>query len=648
MPNAAELRLDSAQKKLPGDKKRALEAAWLECAETILLATTLAQSGHPGGSLSLLHSLLVTYGLANVTPRNVHAPDRDVVVVSNGHISPGVYAVLAAFGFVTHEQVRIGFRRAGSAFAGHVESRVPGVEWNTGNLGQGFSAAVGAALARKLRKNGAWTYAIMGDGEQQKGQISEGRRFAVKFGLDRFVGIIDRNHLQIGGGTDEVMPQNVEEEWTAAGWNVLELDGHDFDALFETLAAIRRGESARPDRPTVLVARTIMGKGVPFMENKAHFHGSAASDAQFADAMKHLGLTDRLAAYKARRAAEPAWPGVAEEWPAPPAIDVGPPIVRTASTDCRSAYGEVLEDLAKRNNGGEVPRVVGVSNDLEGSVKMSGFRKISPAAFLEGGIQEHNNAVVAGRLAKEGFLSFFSTFGVFGVCETYNQQRLNDINKAGVKVVCTHLGLDVGEDGPTHQNIDYIGLLRGTFGFDVILPVDANQTDHVVRWAAKAKGNQFVGMGRSKVPLVTREDGTPYYDASYRFAPGKMDTIRKGDRVALISTGTAMHYAFAGAKLAADRGLSVLLLASASIRPFDSEAVEQAAKCGAILTVEDHSVHTGLGALVAETVAGFGLRCRLKRMGVEHYGSSGPSKDVFAEAGITAEAVARELERLAG
>ena len=224
-----------------------------------------------------------------------------------------------------------------------------------------------------------------------------------------------------------------------------------------------------------------------------------------------------------------------------------------------------------------MPRVVGVSNDLEGSVKMSGFRKISPAAFLEGGIQEHNNAVVAGRLAKEGFLTFFSTFGVFGVCETYNQQRLNDINKAGVKVVCTHCGLDVGEDGPTHQNIDYIGLLRGTFGFDIFLPVDPNQTDHVVRHVARSPGNQFVGMGRSKLPIVTKEDGTPFYDAAYRFEPGRMDTIRQGDRVAVIATGTAMQYAVAGAKLAADRGLSVLVLASASIRPFDRKAVERAA-----------------------------------------------------------------------
>jgi transketolase len=155
-------------------------------------------------------------------------------------------------------------------------------------------------------------------------------------------------------------------------------------------------------------------------------------------------------------------------------------------------------------------------------------------------------------------------------------------------------------------------------------------------------------MGRSKLPIVAKPDGSPFYDAAYRFVPGRMDVLSEGDRVAVIGTGTAMQYAIAGAKLAADRGLSVLVLAAASIRPFDVKSVERAARLGAILTVEDHGVQTGLGSLVAETVAGLGLRCRLGRLGVEKYGSSGPSKDVFAEAGITAETVARQLAQLAG
>jgi transketolase len=648
MPTPAALRLDPVGKSLTPAQKAALESAWKEGVETILLSTTLAASGHPGGSLSCLHLMLTLYGASNMTPANVAAEDRDVFIVSNGHISPGVYATLASHGFVKHDDVRIGFRRTGSAFAGHVETKVPGVEWNTGNLGQGLSAGVGAAMARKLRGHDAWTYVLMGDGEQQKGQISEARRFAVKFGLNRLVAIVDRNFLQIGGDTNQVMPQDVDAEFASAGWNVETVDGHDWDAIYALYTRIRRGELKRPDRPVCIIAKTTMGKGVKFMENSAHFHGSAASDAQLREAFAALGIPDRLDELRKARATTKPWPGLPEHVHPLPALEHGPALVRTASTDCRSAYGEVLEDLAKRNNpAGRAPRVVAVSNDLEGSCKMSGFRKASPHAFLEGGIQEQNNAVVAGRLAREDFLTFFSTFGVFGVCETYNNQRLNDINHAGIKLVCTHLGLDVGEDGPTHQNIDYVGLLRGTFGFEIYLPVDPNQTDHILRYCARTAGNQFVGMGRSKMPPMAKLDGSPFFDANYVFRPGKMDVYREGNEVAVVTMGAAAVYAVAGAALAAQKGVSVRVLFSPSVRPFDREAIAAAAGLKGILTVEDHSIHTGLGQLVAETVGDLGLKTRLKRLGVMGYASSGPSPEVFAEQGMSPENVAREIEKLA-
>lgn len=642
------MKFDWKQSALTDVQRSALLAARKDATETILVATTLASSGHPGGSLSCIDLLFGIYGICHINPTNLHAHDRDVVIVSNGHISPGVYSTLAVHGFVNKADVITGFRRAGSMFAGHIETKVPGVEWNTGNLGQGLSAGAGAALARKLRGHDAWSWVLMGDGEQQKGQIAEARRFAVKFGLNNLVCVIDRNYLQIGGDTREVMDQNVEADFAAAGWNVCAIDGHDVNEVFETFARIRRGQVPDPSRPTCVVARTIMSKGVPSMENKAHYHGSTLNEADLRKALAECGIEDRVDHWKAARASAALQAGIHEEWPRFDGIEVGPPLVRTAATDCRSAYGDVLEDLAKRNNSGSAPRVVGVSNDLEGSVKMSGFRKLSPKAFFEGGIQEHNNAVVAGRLAREGFLSFFSTFGVFGVCETYNQQRLNDINMAGVKVVCTHLGLDVGEDGPTHQNIDYVGLLLGTFGFEVFLPLDPNQTDHVVRHIATSRCNSFVGMGRSKMPVVTKSDGSPFYDANYRFIPGKMDVIREGSDVTVITMGAASTYAIAGAKLAAEKGVSVQVLGCASVRPFDTEGVRRAASTRAILTVEDHSVQTGLGSLVAQAVAELGLVTRLKRLGVTRYGSSGPSADVFKEQGMSPENIAATLISLAG
>ena len=224
------------QNELTQEQITKLHTMWNRCATRIILSTTLAGSGHPGGSLSSLHILLVLYSVIRHRPTEPGWPDRDRVVISIGHISPGVYSVLAEFGYFSEEDFLSEFRRAGSSCAGHIEQTMPGVEWNTGNLGQGLSVGTGICLAQNLLARPGKTIVLMGDGEQQKGQISEARRFAIKFGQGNLIGIIDRNHLQIGGSTEEVMPVRVRDEYTSAGWNVLYVpDGNDFQTVFKAL-----------------------------------------------------------------------------------------------------------------------------------------------------------------------------------------------------------------------------------------------------------------------------------------------------------------------------------------------------------------------------------------------------------------------------
>jgi transketolase len=191
------LQLDLNKTRLSSEEINSLSEMRKRCARRILLATTLAASGHPGGSLSALDLLLVTYGLIRHAPRNPRFSGRDRVVVSMGHISPGVYSTLAEYGYFSEDDFLSGFRRAGSGFPGHVESIVPGVEWDTGNLGQGLSAAVAMALAFKIKQQDNRVICLMGDGEHQKGQVAEALRFAYKFKLDNLIVLIDRNHLQI-------------------------------------------------------------------------------------------------------------------------------------------------------------------------------------------------------------------------------------------------------------------------------------------------------------------------------------------------------------------------------------------------------------------------------------------------------------------
>lgn len=635
------------QSSLTDEQQKGLREMWLRCVRRIIVSTTLAGSGHPGGSLSSLHLVLLLYSTLRHRPDDPCWHERDRLVTSMGHISPCVYSVLCEFGYVEEENMLLEFRRAGSSFTGHVECCVPGVEWNTGNLGQGLSAATGMALAQKLKGNPGKVAVMMGDGEQQKGQIAEARRFAVKYELNNLFGVIDRNHLQIGGSTNQVMPQAVRAEYVATQWNTLYVeDGHDFEEIFQALRRIHRQDVDDPLHPSVIVARTVMGKGISFMENKAKYHGSVLSETEAAKALEELGLDNPLPPLREKRKSYLIFQ---EPFCAPetyPQIDMGEPrdYSPDVSTDCRSAYGAALEDLAKLNNFGAVPKVVGVSCDLESSVKMEAFHRVNERAFLETGIQEHHAATLAGALSKEGFVSFFSTFGVFAVCETYNQHRLNDINQTQIKVVSTHVGLDVGEDGQTHQAIDYIGLMQNLYGFSIFMPADPNQTDRIVRYIAAHRGNFFVAMGRSKMPAITDEAGNAAFAGSYRFVPGKADRLRPGQHGAILSYGsTLLHAVRAREELAQNHGLYMAVLNFASIKPLDAEAILEASDTGFLLTVEDHHVDTGLGARVATVLSGEGIGCRLMRLGVKSYGLSGNPSDLYRLEGIDSEGIVKSV-----
>ncbi|MCB2181505.1 MAG: transketolase [Desulfobulbaceae bacterium] len=614
------------------------------CARRILLSTSLASSGHPGGSLSSLDLMLVTYGIMDYKKDEPLWEGRDRVVMSIGHISPGVYSVLSEYGFFTEEDFLTGFRRAGSGFPGHVEKIVPGVEWDTGNLGQGLSTGVGMAMALKLKGAPQKVIVYMGDGDLQKGQAAEAMRFAHKYKLDNLIGIVDRNHLQICGSTEDVMPSDINGLFASCGWRVEELDdGHDYNKIFSKLSSVYTGKNVTAGKPTVISARTTMAKGVSFMENLAKYHGSPLKPDQLAAAFTELGLENDFDKWAELRKKPVSTATRLENRVVYPDIKPGDPVVYGADskTDCRSGYGTALSELAKANNvPGQTPKIVGISCDLEGSVKMGDFHKHMPEAFLECGIQEHHAATMTGAISREDMVAFFSTFGVFAVSEAYNQNRINDINHTNSKVVATHLGLDVGEDGPTHQGIDYIGLMKNYFNFEVFIPADPNQTDKITRYIAMHPGNHFVGMGRSKMGMVLAEDGSPFFGADYTFTPGKGDWVRRGDAGTIISYGSLSPYVMEAWQKLKDEGISVSILLMGSIIPVDKESILEAAQNGPILTVEDHHVDTGIGSIVGVLLADEGLSCTFKRLGVTGYGSSGKPADLYAAQGLDADGIA--------
>jgi len=204
----------------------------------------------------------------------------------------------------------------------------------------------------------------------------------------------------------------------------------------------------------------------------------------------------------------------------------------------------------------------------------------------------------------------------------------------------------VGEDGPTHQSIDYVGLFNNLFGFSIFMPADPNQTDRIVRHVATNPGNVFVGMGRSKLSIITTKDGKPFYDADYVFQPGRADWLRQGDNATFLTYGSATSHVLEAWSILDSEGLSTGVLNMASLKPIDKESILEAAKKGPLVTVEDHVVHTGLGAMVAQVLIGAGAHQQLLALGVTHYGSSGKPNDLYRLQGLDAESLAKKMKDL--
>lgn len=612
----------------------------------ILTATTLASSGHPGGSMSSADIYLVLYNCAQLNPQDPDQPDRDRIIVSHGHTSPGAYAALARSGFFPPEAAICAFRLAGTAFEGHVEPRVPGIEWATGNLGQGLSAGCGFALGARLLHQNWHTYVVMGCGEQQKGQITEARRFARKYSLNRLTAIVDFNNRQISGKREEIMPQDIRANYQSDGWDVIEIDGHDFQEIYQALRKATHESKA----PTLILAHTIMGQGVKFMEGDEKYHGAPLKPDQYKQAMAELGLPDRLDEFKKMRETR-SFPAVSRELK-PPAIEIIPGEPKNygpeEKLDNRGAWGKALMDIFEKNLEPRQKPLAVFDCDLAVSVKTDAVSRKFPDFFFQGGIQEHNTATIAGALSRLPVRVFFADFGVFGIDETFNQERLNDINLTNLKLVLTHCGLDVGEDGKTHQCIDYLGLAANLFGFKVIVPADPNQTDRAARFIASRPGNFLLAMGRSPTPVILDEKGIPLFGANYKFEYGKIELMRQGDRAAVFTMGALAPRAIKAWEMLKSQGILVKVFNTSCPMALETEKIIDGFQTGVVITYEDHHIATGLGARIALAAAELGLKARFKRLGVKDYAASGKPEDLYRLQGLAPENLVEEIRKLLG
>ncbi len=630
-----------------------------------------AGSGHPGGTLSVMDIAAVLFmDEARYDPKDPRWEGRDRIFFSAGHKAPALYAALVERGFHT-EEAAVTLRRLGSPFQGHPHApALAGVEVSSGSLGQGLGIAVGCALAGRMAGAGWRVYCITGDGEHQEGSIWEAAMAAGHYGLDSLCCIVDRNRLQIDGLVSAVMGVDpLAEKYRAFGWNVIPVDGHDITAL---QAAFRAARGAR-GKPSVIVAETVKGKGVSYMEDQAGWHGMATKDAaQLEKALADIGSPGfgperaRALIAKAQEFQAAADARVSSELPRfsrdywwNAGADMKVEMVPT-----RFGFGACLE-----KQGGD-PRVVTVHADISSSISIADFEKTHPerqSRVVSVGIAEQNMISVAAGLALEGKIPITGTYGVFAAGRPWDQIRTTVCyDSLNVKIAGAHGGVSVGADGATHQALEEISLMAVLPHMTVVVPCDAKETERLSRAAIfDLAGPAYIRYAREATPVVTTDDtplvlgtanvirfrgrATSFADAFQTvLAPAYRD---EGEDIAIVACGPIVCEAMRAAVILKEEfGIETRVVNVHTVKPLDRDALLRAAReTRAMLTCEEHQ-KGGFGNIVAGAVLAGGRGERpiaFGSLGVEdRFGESGKPWELMVHFGLAAEHIAARAKEL--
>ncbi len=632
-----------------------------------ITAIHAASSGHPGGSLSVMDIACALYcNVARHAPEKPDWEERDRIVFSAGHKAPAIYAALAATGYYSIQDT-MSLRRYGSRFQGHPDRlKTTGIEASTGSLGQGLGIAVGMALASRVGGKGDhMVYCVMGDGEQQEGSIWEAVMAAGHYKLDNLCAVVDKNRLQIDGWVAEVMDIDpLEDKYRAFRWHVIRIDGHDMEQI---LAAFEEAKNTK-GKPTVIIADTVKGKGVSYMENQAQWHGASTKTREELDqALQDLGdpgfskdVVDGYIRYSEEFAERSA--SVAEETvPKFQRDDYwwnSGSTMKTEMDATRMGFGRALEAI------GDDPRIVCIHADISGSIRITGFEENHEERLnrvISAGIAEADMMLMAAGLALEGFIPITGTYGVFAAGRCWDQIRTSVCyNNLNVKIAGAHGGISVGPDGATHQSLEEISLMVTLPNMTFVAPCDAIETERASKAAIlDVVGPAYIRYAREATPVVTTPD-TP-------FELGKANVIRfrneaekfvaafetvfaheyedEGEDIAIIACGPMVPEAMRAAWiLKSDFDIETRVLNLHTLKPLDEEAISAAAHtCRGIVTAEEHQAGA-VGDLVAGAVTravASGEPCIVEQIGVCGFGHSGDPWLLMKSFGLTAEFIAQ-------
>jgi transketolase len=546
----------------------------------ILTMTTQAGSGHPTSSLSATELMagLMFGGIFRFDLDNPKHPNNDRLIFSKGHATPLFYSLWALAGKLTEDEIMT-YRHFGSPLEGHPTMSFRFTEAATGSLGQGLSIGLGVALnAKYLDKLPYTTYVLLGDSEMAEGSQWEAMQLAAHYKLDNLVGILDVNRLGQRGETmygHDLMAY--EKRIAAFGWETILVDGHSFP---EILAAYDQVMTVT-DKPVMIIAKTIKGKGISFLEDQNGWHGKPLNQEQLGQALPELGPVDKSVRGVVKKPEDLKPARVAPQAAAPPAYEPG------TSLATRKAYGNALKRLYP-----QFPQLVSLDGEVSNSTYAEIFQEAYPGQFFEMYIAEQNMVGAALGLATRGKIPFVSTFAAF-FSRAFDQIRMSQYSEPNLKFAGSHAGVSIGEDGPSQMGLEDLAMFRAVLNSVVLYPADAVATERLVEAALKHPGIVYLRTTRMGTPII--------YGPEEEFHIGGCKVLRQSDNdlATVIGAGVTLFEALAAYEELRQEGINIRVIDLYSVKPVDAATLLTAARfTQCLITVEDHYPEGGLGEAV--------------------------------------------------
>ena len=608
-----------------------------------LKSTSEAGSGHPTSCCSAAEIMAAVF-LAEMRfdPHNPRHPGSDRFVLSKGHAAPILYAAWAEAGAFDRAEL-LKLRRIDSDLEGHPTPRLPFVDVATGSLGQGICAAVGIALNARRIKSDYRTYVLLGDGETAEGSVWEAAEMGALHDVDSLCGIIDVNAL--GQSRPTALQHDMDAyaaRWRAFRWHTIVVDGHDVSAILDALEEARRTRG----RPTMILARTIKGKGISLMEGKGGWHGKplkAGEEVEKALAeLKSQFVAEDDEASTSGAAVAPSGSSKVQmpekvDRPAPRRGTVGAsPHKLGDKVATREAYGDALARLGDSDD-----RIVALDADVKNSTFSEKFEQRHPDRFYEAFIAEQVMIGAAMGLAARGAIPFPSTFAAF-LTRAYDFIRMAAIGRNNIKMAGSHAGVSIGEDGPSQMALEDLAMMRAQPDIAVLYPCDAVSTGKLLEaMAYDYEGPAYMRTSRPKTPVI--------YGNDEAFPIGGLKVLRQSgtDVATVIGAGVTLFEALTAHDTLKAQGVNIRVIDLYSLQPIDGKALIAAgtATGGQIITVEDHYPAGGIGDAVATAVSEANIR--VHRIAVREIPRSGKPEELLDRFGISAADIVEAVQALA-